>query len=163
MEYIAVIIYIISSILIVTGLIGTILPFIPGVSLVFLGTAILAFYSKFTIISQTTLIIFSILTVASLFIDYLSGLIGAKYSGASLWGILGALAGAVIGTFYFGILGLIFAPAIFVIVFELVQKNSVEKSVKSAAYTLVSTISGMVINGIIALTMLIVTLLAIFI
>jgi len=145
------------------GFVGTILPMLPGVPLVFLGVAVLAFFTKFAVISPWTLAVLLVLTLISLAIDYLSGIIGAKFSGASLWGMAGALAGALVGLVYFGILGLIFAPAVFVLVFEILAKKSVKKSAKSASYTLFSTIAGMVINGIIAVAMLVIFIVALIV
>lgn len=156
-------IYIICGLMVVAGLVGTVLPMVPGVPLVFLGTAILAFYTNFAVISKLTLVVFLALTIISLLIDYLSGIIGAKYSGASLWGTLSALVGAIIGVVYFGIVGLIFAPAVFVLVFEFVGEKSIKKSTRSASYTLLSTVLGMVLNGAIALAMLIIFISALFI
>ena len=149
--------------MILVGLIGTVLPMLPGVPLVFLGTTILAFYTDFTVISQSTLIIFLALTVLSLLVDYLSGIIGAKYSGASLWGVLGAFVGAIIGVLCFGFWGLIFAPAVFVLIFEYLQEKSITRSAKSASYTLISTVLGMIVNGVIALAMLVAFLVALFV
>ena len=158
-----IIIYTLCVMAIVAGLVGTILPMLPGVPLVFLGTAVLAFYTKFTVISKATLIVFLVLTVVSLAVDYFSGIIGAKYSGASLWGTLGALIGAIVGVAYFGVIGLIIAPAVFVLIFELLAEKSVKASARSAQYTLLSTIMGMALNGMIALAMIIVLLVAIFV
>ena len=157
------VIYIICALMVLSGLLGTVMPMLPGVPLVFLGIAILAFYTKFIVISKATLAVFLVLTIISLLVDYLSGIIGAKYSGASLWGVLGALIGAIIGVIYFGFWGLIFAPAIFVLIFELLQERSVSKSAKSASYTLISTVLGMIVNGVIALAMLAIFLIALFV
>ena len=158
-----IVIYIVCALMIVAGFAGTVLPMLPGVPLVFLGTAILAFYTKFTVISKLTLVIFLVLTIVSLLIDYLSGIIGAKYSGASLWGTIGAIIGALVGIMCFGLLGLIFGPAIFVLVFEYLSEKSLKKSTRSASYTLLSTILGMILNGTIALAMLVIFVIAIIV
>lgn len=154
------VIYIVCALLVLIGLAGTIFPMLPGVPLVLLGATILAFYTKFAVISKVTLVVFLALTIISLLIDYLSGIIGAKYSGASLWGAAGALLGAIVGAIYFGLIGIILAPAIFVLIFELLNKKSIRKSTKSASYTLLSTFLGMIINGAIALTMFVVLIVA---
>lgn len=163
MDFWHIFIYSVSFLFVLLGLVGTILPMLPGVPLVFIGSAILAFYTQFSLISPLTLIIFFVLMIISLAIDYFSGLVGAKYSGASLWAMIGAFIGAIIGALYFGVLGLIFAPAISVMIFELIQKKSVNKSARSASYTFFSTVFGMVLNGAIALVMLVIFLLAVFI
>ena len=57
---VAILIYIIVAILILVGIIGSILPFLPGPPLIFFGALIYGFYDKF---DKVNFIILSILLV----------------------------------------------------------------------------------------------------
>lgn len=155
--------YIVSGLIIIVGAVGVFLPMLPGVSLMFVGILIAAFVSDFFFISQATIIFLGFLTIVSLVVDYFSGLIGAKYSGAGSWGSIGAVIGAVFGVSLLGPIGLILGPALGVLIFEFLSKKPVKSLAKSAGYTFFSTVTGMVFNFIIASVMIVIFVLSIFI
>lgn len=147
----------------ITGLAGVFLPTFPGVSLIFVGILVAAITSKFGFISNSSILILGLLTFISLGVDYFAGFLGAKYSGASVWGSLGAILGAIFGVTVLGPIGLILGPALGVLIFEFLSKKPIKQSAKSATYTVFSTIAGMIINTIIALTMIAIFISSIFI
>ncbi len=69
---------ILCFILILIGLIGVILPLLPGVPLAWLGLFIYALATDFDKISITTTIIFFVITMMSLLMDFVVPLIGAR-------------------------------------------------------------------------------------
>ena len=155
--------YILSGLLIVTGLVGVFLPVFPGVPTIFVGVIVAAIAAKFSFISTSTIVVLGLLTLVSVVIDFFSGFLGAKYSGAGILGSLGAVLGAIIGVSLLGTVGIVLGPALGVLVFEILAKRSFKKPAKSATYTLISTVLGMIINASIALTMIVVFVLSIFI
>src|SRR5436305_14316901 len=62
-------------------------------------------------ISWRTIAVLVLLTLATHALHFLSGYFGAKYFGATKWGMFGAILGALIGI-VFGIIGLFVVPAI---------------------------------------------------
>jgi len=146
--------YIIAGLVVLTGIVGIFIPGIPGVPLVFAGMLIAMIAAKFSFISILAVVILSILAVTSVLIDYLSGFIGAKYSGASTLGLLGVLVGVIFGVTIFGVIGIFIGPALGVLIFELLAKKKIKPSAKIAGYTLLSTIAGILINLITALIMI---------
>jgi len=154
--------YVLSAIAIFAGLIGIFLPIVPGIPVVFIGMLIAAFVSKFSFISSTTIVVLGVLATLSLLSDYLSGTIGAKYSGAGILGIVGAIAGAVFGVSIMGPVGLILGPALGVFIFEMLSRKPIKKSARSASFTLFSTLAGIIFNILLALTMIIIFISAIF-
>jgi len=155
--------YVLSGIIIIAGLIGIFLPIVPGIPVIFIGILVAASVAKFSIISPITVVILGLLATLSLLSDYLSGTIGAKYSGAGILGIVGAIAGAVFGVSIMGPVGLIFGPALGVFIFEMLSRKPIKKSARSAGFTLFSTLAGIIFNIILALSMLVIFISAIFI
>jgi uncharacterized protein YqgC (DUF456 family) len=97
--------------LIVVGVIGTVLPALPGAILVFAGVALGAWIDDFTRISGWTLLVLGVLTLLAWVIDYVAALAGAKKAGASRQALIGAAIGTVAGVFT-GFVGLVFLPLV---------------------------------------------------
>jgi len=148
--------YSFAAIVVLAGLVGVIIPAIPGVPLVFAGLLIAAATAKFSFIGWGTIVFLGVLAGVSLVVDHFSGVLGARYGGASWAGLLGALIGTFIGIIYFGILGIFFGAALGVLAFELIAHRTVKKSIQAASYTFFSVVAGMVINLTLALVMLVV-------
>jgi uncharacterized protein len=101
--------WILSAVMIVVGVAGTVLPALPGVILVWAGIVLGAWIDDFTRVSGVTVAITAALAVAAWLIEYLAGVMGAQKAGASKEAIVGALIGTVVGIFT-GLWGLIFMP-----------------------------------------------------
>jgi len=112
------------------GLAGCILPMLPGTPLVFAGIYIYAWLTGFTIISRNLIIIFLILTVVSVVIEYISSSIGSKKFGASKLGFLGAFVGAIIGVFFVP-WGLILGPLCGALIGELIIGKKIKEAFRA--------------------------------
>ena len=105
-----IVLWIVAVTLIVVGVIGTVLPALPGAILVLAGVALGAWIDDFTRISGWTVLVLGILTLLAWAIDYVAAVAGAKKAGASRQ----ALIGAAIGTpgVFTGLVGLVFLPLV---------------------------------------------------
>ena len=101
--------YIVAGLLIVVGLLGVVLPALPGLPLVFVGMLIAAWANGFEQISVWTLAVLGVMTLFSFAIDFFSTAVGAKRVGASRKAIFGAMAGTLLGLF-FAPIGLLVGP-----------------------------------------------------
>jgi uncharacterized protein YqgC (DUF456 family) len=140
--------------LMLIGLIGSVLPFIPGSPLILLGAFIYAWYTDFLVVTWGTLVILLLLTVLSQILDYLASILGAKKFGASRWGMSGAFLGGIIGLFSGGILGILIGPFIGALLLELFHGQDLPASLKIGLGTLVGFLGGAIGKIIIALTMI---------
>lgn len=101
--------YALAIILVLIGVVGTILPALPGLPLVFAGMLLAAWAGGFEQIGMTTLVVLGVLTAASLLIDFWATAVGARRVGASRKAVIGAVLGIFAGLF-FGPLGLFVGP-----------------------------------------------------
>ena len=117
--------YMLAAILIVVGFIGTVLPALPGVPLVFAGMLVAAWADGFQHVGLWTLIGLGVLTVIAVAVDFLAGLAGAKRVGASRLALIGAAIGTIVGIF-FGIPGLLLGPFLGALIGELVAGGTLQ-------------------------------------
>ena len=101
--------WVLAVLLIVAGVVGTVLPALPGVILVFAGVALGAWIDGFARISGWTVGALGVLTLIAWLIDFVAGYYGAKRVGASAQALAGAAIGTVAGVFT-GLVGLVFMP-----------------------------------------------------
>ena len=113
-----ILLWILSLLCITAGLIGTILPALPGTPLVFLGLILAAWIDDFTKVGGWTLSILGVLTVLTLIVDFVASTLGAKKLGASSTAIVASTVGTFVGIF-FGLPGLILGPFVGAILGEL--------------------------------------------
>jgi len=124
----------IAALLILAGVIGSFLPGIPGVILIFGGMLLGGWIDGFTRIGWVTLVILGLLTILALLGDLLGSLIGAKRVGASKAALLGAAIGGLVGIF-FGLVGALLGPFIGAVAGELLSRRHWGQSVRVGAGT----------------------------
>jgi len=91
--------------------------------------------------------------VLSYVVDFVSGAMGARWFGASRWGIAGVFIGGILGMFFVPV-GLILGPLIGGIVFEIAfAKKRLHPAAKSAWGSLLGTGVGMVVRVFVSLAM----------
>ena len=115
--------YLIAAAMILIGLIGTVLPALPGLPLVFGGMLVAAWTGDFQQVGIPTLVVLGILTLLSLGIDLWATALGAKRVGASRKAVIGAVLGTV-GGLAFGPLGLVLGPFAGALAGELLHRRS---------------------------------------
>lgn len=93
-------------ILAIVGLIGCVLPMVPGPPLSYIALITLSFARNWEPFSATFLLVMGVLTVLTLVLDYVVPAAGAKKYGASKWGIWGSVIGMIVGIFVFPPFGL---------------------------------------------------------
>ncbi len=97
-----VIIYWLLVALMVVGIIGAVVPALPGSSLILVAIIIWGIVSGSFAAIKIPLLVTIIVLLLSIGVDFLAGYIGAKQAGASKWGQIGAFVGLLLG--FFGLL-----------------------------------------------------------
>jgi uncharacterized protein YqgC (DUF456 family) len=135
--------WIVSVVMIVAGLAGTVLPALPGAALVFAGILLAAWIDDFARISLFTVLVCGLLMLIAWGADYVSAMLGAKRAGASRLAIAGAAIGTVAGVFT-GFVGLLFMPLVGAAVGEwLADRNAAR-----AAHVGLSTWVGLLVGTV---------------
>jgi uncharacterized protein YqgC (DUF456 family) len=144
---------IICSILMVVGLFGVVLPLLPGIPLSWLGLFIYALGTGFERISIATVVVFFILTVLTLVLDFAAPMLGAKKYQASKLGVFGAFLGFTVGIFIFGFIGIILGPLIGAFLGELIAKKKPKQALGSALGAFIGFVAGTLFKIIVILVM----------
>ncbi len=144
----------IAVILFAIGLIGTVLPVFPG-TIIILGGALLhrMMLGPEKSVGWGTITVLVLLTVASYALDFLSGYLGARYFGATRWGMFGALLGALIGIF-FGIVGLFVGPVIGAVAGEFIAGKRMIDAGRAGWGSLLGNVGANIGKLVIALAMI---------
>jgi len=136
------------------GLIGTVLPVIPGTTII-LAAAILhrVMVGAEKSVSWWTVALLVLLTLASYALDFASSYFGAKHFGATRWGLFGAILGAIVGIF-FGLIGLFAGPVLGAIAGEFFAGKCMIAAGRAGWGSLLGNIGGMIAKLVIALVMI---------
>jgi uncharacterized protein YqgC (DUF456 family) len=143
-----------TIVLFAVGLIGTVLPVIPGTTII-LAAAIIhrMMLGAEKSIGWRSIAILLLLTLATYALDFLSGYVGAKYFGATKWGMFGAVIGALVGI-VFGIIGLFIGPVIGAITGEFIAGKRLIDAGRAGWGSLLGNLGGMIGKLVIALVMI---------
>ena len=106
----------------IVGIIGSIVPILPGPALAFIGL-VCAYFGAAGSIATTTLWVWGVVTVVVCVMDYILPAYFSRMFGGSKAGERGAMAG-VLGGFIFGPIGVIVGPFIGAVVAELIYDGS---------------------------------------
>lgn len=130
----------VGILLIIIGLIGCIIPVIPGPPLSFLGMLSLE-YTRWGGFESDLLWTFGLLAIAVTVLDYIVPIWGTKKFGGSKAGVWGASIGLVIGLFL-GPIGIILGPFAGAFIGEMTQQNETSKALKASLGALFGLLMG---------------------
>jgi hypothetical protein len=153
---------VITLAVILLGIAGTFVPVLPGVPLVFIAIAAYGWHEGFINVTPRYLVIIAGVTVLSLFVDYLSTYLGAKYFGSSKKGLYGAVIGSFVGLFIFPPAGLLIGPWVGAIMGEFLEGNDWNKAWRSGMGAVIGLFSGIAFKLVLATVMLVSFLIVIF-
>lgn len=147
--------WLITIVLFAVGLIGAVVPLLPGTTII-LAAAIIhrLMLGPEKSVGWRTIAILAVLTLATYALDFLSGYFGAKYFGATKWGMFGATIGAVVGIF-FGFIGLFVGPVIGAIAGEFIAGKQLVDAGRAGWGSLLGNFAGMLGKLAIALVMIV--------
>ena len=124
----------------ILGIIGCLVPVLPGPPLSFLGL-ILLHLSRFGHFDSSTLITLGIIAVVVTIMDYVVPVWGTKRFGGSKYGTRGATVGLVIGLFL-GPMGIIIGPLIGAFVGEMIFKDDTRYALRAGFGSLLGFLTG---------------------
>lgn len=139
----------------IAGIIGVIIPALPGVMLNYIALILLYIERGEIGIQLNTLIMFGLLTISMTFLDYALPLLGAKKFGVSRSGILGAAIGMLLGLWFFPPFGFMLGLLLGAFIGELISGQEQSQAFKSGLITFLGGMISIIIKLILAITMMI--------
>lgn len=119
--------WIFAVLLVAIGLLGLVLPVLPGAPILFAGLLLVAWADDFAYVGAQTLIVLGVMALLTYVVDFAATALGAKRVGASNRAIWGAVLGGLVGLI-FGLPGLLLGPFVGAVVGEL----SLQRDLKAA-------------------------------
>lgn len=140
---------VLGIICLLVGLVGSIVPMIPGPPIAYGGLLLLQVTEKapFTL---TQLMIWALLVVFIQVLDYFVPLLGSKYIGGSKWGSWGCIVGTIIGLFY-PPFGIIVGPFLGALIGELINNKPLKYALRSGIGSLLGFLAGTLLKLILCI------------
>ena len=138
--------FILATCLIALGLLGTLLPILPGTVIAFSGIAVHKLLLGEASVSWEFVAIALGITLLTLVIDAWCTWWGARRFGASWKGALGAVLGGLFGLLFFSLPGLILGPIVGAVLFELLDNRPGHEAARAGAGTVVGALVGFVLK-----------------
>lgn len=140
---------VISFILIIVGLLGCILPVLPGPPLAYVGLLLVHVTDKVDF-SAIQLVCWLLLVIVLQVLDYLTPMLGSKYTGGSEYGNRGSIAGTVLGLFFMP-WGIIAGPFLGAVLGELLGGRDLPKAMKAGLGTFFGVVLGVLLKMVLCL------------
>lgn len=145
--------YVTAVVLMGVGLMGTVLPALPGVPILYAGMLLAAWANHFVRIGAATLILLAVLATLAVVLDFVASALGAKRAGAGVAAQWGAALGTL-GGFFFGIPGLLLGPFVGALTGQLVSGGGFRHSTRVGVATWVGLLFGTIAKLALSFAML---------
>ena len=126
------------------GLIGCIVPGLPGTPIAYIGLWIAQATEKIHF-SWQFLLIWGIVVVIISVLDYVVPAWGTKHYGGTKWGVWGSTIGVFVGLF-FGAMGVIFGPLVGAVIGELISGKQLNDALKAGWGSFVGILFGTILK-----------------
>ena len=137
---------IIGCIFLIVGLIGCVVPGVPGPPFSFLALVMLSIAKRWEPFTLNFLIIMAVMTIVVTVLDYVVPAAGAKKFGASKFGFWGAVIGMLVGIIFFPPLGMIIGAFIGAIVGEMIVGKQTYDALKAGWGVFIGVMFGMLLK-----------------
>lgn len=147
--------WIVVVILMAAGLVGTVVPVLPGVGFVWAGLFVAGLASTWTLVTLPQLVGWGVVSILAAMGSFWGGSLAARASGGKRWATVGALAGAVVGFFTGGgPLGLFIGAGIGAFAGAWWRERKTDQALKVAGLTMVGTLLGAALQAAVTLSAL---------
>jgi uncharacterized protein len=148
-----VVLWVVISALLLLGLAGTIVPFLPGTPLIVVAALVHAIAYDWTPVTPWRFALLAAVAAFGYVLHYVAGGLGARRAGGSWWAVVGALIGGGVGLF-FGLPGLLLGPPVGAITGELLRSGDLTTSIRTGIAAFVGMVAGAIANFALAVTMI---------
>ena len=135
---------IIAGICMIIGILGSILPGLPGIPVAYAGLWIAQATERIDF-SWQTLVVWGIVTILVSVLDYIIPTWGTKRYGGTKYGVWGSTIGVFVGMF-FGAIGIIVGPLVGAIVGELIGGKGQKEALRAGWGSFIGILCGTVLK-----------------
>lgn len=135
---------IIAGLCMLVGIIGCIIPGLPGTPIAYVGLLI-AQVTERVDFSWQLLLVWGIVTVVVSVLDYVVPGCGTKQFGGTKWGVWGSTIGVFVGLF-FGALGVILGPLVGAVLGELLGGKATSDALKAGWGSFIGLLFGTILK-----------------
>jgi uncharacterized protein len=125
-----IVLWALAVVMVIVGLIGVVMPALPGHMLILAGLIVGAWANGFARVGAWTLVTLGVIALTSYGVDFVAVALGAKRLGASPRAMTGAALGTLAGLF-FGLPGVIVGPFVGAVIGELTTHRDFTKAGKA--------------------------------
>jgi hypothetical protein len=136
-----ILLWLLAAVLVAAGVLGLVLPVLPGTPLLFAGLLLAAWAEDFEYVGAGTLVLIAVLAILTYPIDFAATALGAKRFGASKRAAIGAAVGALVGLF-FGIPGILLGPFIGAVIGELTAQRGLGEAGRAGLGAMIGLVLG---------------------
>jgi len=156
MTWLEIILFVSALIVMFIGMLGVILPILPGTPLIFIVALVFSILTDFTYLSAQTIILLGILAVISVILDWIAGVLGVKKMGGSRAGMFGAFIGMIVGLFLpgVGIFGFVIGAFVGAFLLELLANKESKKAFRAGLGSFIGFLAGGVLRLVIGAAMI---------
>ena len=147
------ILLVVSILIMLIGLAGVVLPIAPGVPLAWLGFFIYDYGTHFAVVPHYASLVFLILMILSVVMEFALPIFTAKKLNASKNGLIGAVVGLFVGPFIFSFFGVIIGPLLGAIIGELIAGKQ-SQAFRSGLGTFIGFMISMALRTVLVLVMI---------
>jgi len=136
------------------GLLGVLLPLIPGVGLIWITALIYAIAEGFQNVDPITMVVLSLIAIPGITADIWVSSLGAKVGGASFWSIVASLLGGVIGFLLFSLPGALIGSLVGLVVVELFRAKDWRQALKASGGWVVGRLVSTAVQFVVGVIMI---------
>jgi uncharacterized protein len=148
--------WIAATLLVAAGVVGVVLPGLPGIPLVLAGLVLGAWVDDFAYVGRGTLIVIGLLALSATGVEFAASALGAKRAGAHRRAVIGAALGSAAGLF-FALPGIVIGPLVGAVLGELSTRGGLARAGRVGLATWI----GMLLGGAAKLA-LVISMIALF-
>lgn len=137
---------VLSIILFIAGILGTILPVLPGPILVYGGMLLYGYMTKFETLDATFFLLQALVLALIFFVDFIASAVGTRRYNGSKQAAWGAIIGTILGLIFLGPLGIVLGPFLGAVVVELLRGIDIKQAVTVGFGTLVGILGGTILK-----------------
>ena len=149
-----ILLWLLAAILVLAGLIGLLLPVLPGPPLLFAGLLVAAWAEDFAYVGAGWLTVLAALAVLTYAVDFAATALGAKRFGASKRAVVGAAVGALVGLIFFNLPGILLGPFIGAVIGELTAQRELRDAGRAGVGATLGLALGVAVKLALAFSML---------